>query len=257
MKLVLRDACSRSLDSERLVTRTDSRVVLGAFAKGRSSSSQLNAILRSCLGWSVLGQKQVCQFWLGSGDNPADDPSRHAPLRRPVEPSPDFEHLLVLNTFSSDRSASGPSGPTEPLCLETFAGCAGLSKALVKAGHPVDTPLEAYPSKGVYIPLHDLLRPEVARRLKQGIDNGEYSYIHFGLPCSSFSSLRRLSGGTRRKGNGEGDGTDGKELIGNRLAKVTADLCWRFHRKGGHFSIENPKVSYAWGPGGTPPCRIY
>ena len=28
---------------------------------------------------------------------------------------------------------------------------------------------------------------------------------------------------------------------------MTADLCWRLHRKGGHFSIENPKGSYAWG----------
>ena len=151
MKLVLKDACSRSLDSERFVNGTDSLVVLGAFTKGHSSSSQLNAILRSCLGWSVLGQKQVCQFWLESEDNPADDPSRHAPLRRPVEPSPEFEHLLAPEQ-PYDRSASGPSGRAKPLCLETFAGCAGLSKALVKAGLPVDTPLQAYPSKGTYIP---------------------------------------------------------------------------------------------------------
>ena len=246
VKLVLKDACSRSLDAERLVNGTDSRVVLGAFAKGRSSSSQLNAILRSCLGWSVLGQKQICQFWLESEDNPADDPSRHAPLRRPVEPSPVFQHLLIPE-LPYDRSASGPCDSTKPLCLETFAGRAGLSKALVKAGLPVDTPLEAYPNKGTYIPLHDIGRPEVASRLKRGIDNGEYSYIHFGLPCSSFSSLRRLSGGTRRKGREEGDGTSEKEIIGNHLAQVTAELCWRLHRKGGHFSIENPKGSYAWG----------
>ena len=28
---------------------------------------------------------------------------------------------------------------------------------------------------------------------------------------------------------------------------MTADLCWRLRRKGGHFSIESPKGSYAWG----------
>ena len=246
VKLVLKDACARSLDSERLVNGTDSRVVLGAFGEDRSSSTRLNAILRSCLRWSVLGQKQICQFWLESEDNPADDPSRHAPLRRPVEPSPDLEHLLTPEV-PYDPSASGPSVSQKPVCLETFAGCAGLSKALVKAGLPVDTPLEAYPSKGTFIPLHDIGRPKVARRLKQGIDNGEYSYTHFGFPCSSFSSLWGLSGGTRRKGNEEGDGTDEKEIIGNRLAKVTADLCWRLRRKGGHFSIESPKGSYAWG----------
>ena len=178
VKLVLKDACSRSLDSERLVNRNDSRVVLGLFAKGRSSSSQLKAILRSCLGWSMLGQMQICRFWLESEDNPADDPFRHAPLRRPVEPPPDFEHLLVPD-LPYDRFASGPSVSLKPLCLETFAGCSGLSKALVKDGLPVDTPLEAYPSKGTCIPLRDIGRPEVARRLKQGIDNGEYSYIHF------------------------------------------------------------------------------
>ena len=209
VKLVLSDTCSRSLDSERLVNGTDSRVVPGAFAKGRSSSSQLNAILRSCLGWSVLGQKQICQFRLGCEDNPADDPSRHGHLRRPVELSPELEHLL-LPEQPYDRSASGPSGPTKPLCLETFAGFAGLSKALVKAGLPVDTPWEAYYSKGIYIPLDDLGRPGVARRLK-GIGTGGHSDIHFGLPCSSFSSLQRLSGGTRRKLSEEGDGTDETE----------------------------------------------
>ena len=55
-KWVLRDACARNCNSERLVNGTDSRVTLGALGKGRSSSAKMNNILRSCLGYMVLGQ---------------------------------------------------------------------------------------------------------------------------------------------------------------------------------------------------------
>ena len=50
-KLVLRDACARNCDPERLVNGTDSRVTLGALGKGRSSSAKINSVLRPCLGY--------------------------------------------------------------------------------------------------------------------------------------------------------------------------------------------------------------
>ena len=53
----------------------------------------------------------------------------------------------------------------------------------------------------------------------------------------------------RRKGRGEGDGADKKELFGNMLADTVTDLCWRLHSKDRSFSIENTKGSYVWGYG--------
>jgi hypothetical protein len=53
---------SRSLKgavSRRIVTLTDSRIVLGAYGKCRSSSGQLNSIQRSMLGYTVLRKLQV------------------------------------------------------------------------------------------------------------------------------------------------------------------------------------------------------
>ena len=65
-------------------------VCVGAFGKGRSSSSQLNQILRTCLGWSVLGNKELKQLYIASADNPADDPTRNVPLRQPQPVSDDI-----------------------------------------------------------------------------------------------------------------------------------------------------------------------
>ncbi len=68
----------------RVVNGVDSRVCLGAFAKGRSSAGRLNHVLRSCLGWSILGNNQLKQFYIASKKNSADDPSRGVALRDPI-----------------------------------------------------------------------------------------------------------------------------------------------------------------------------
>ena len=39
----------------RIVVAVDSQLALGAVAKGRSSSFQINGLLRSLLGWLILG----------------------------------------------------------------------------------------------------------------------------------------------------------------------------------------------------------
>lgn len=60
----------------RVVNLCDSRVVVGAFAKGRSSSKSLNHRLRSCLPWLLAGDLQVTNLWVDTHHNPADFPSR-------------------------------------------------------------------------------------------------------------------------------------------------------------------------------------
>ena len=58
------------------------------------------------------------------------------------------------------------------------------------AGLGVAEPLEAYPRKGLYVAWADLDREEVRQRLLWEIRSGAYFYIHFGIPCSSWSCLQ-------------------------------------------------------------------
>ena len=75
-----------SEDPQRKICFSDSRVCIGAVAKGRSSSCRLNTILRSLLSYLVLGRLTVCLIWIATGVNPADDPSRFVKLRAPSAP---------------------------------------------------------------------------------------------------------------------------------------------------------------------------
>ena len=73
-------SCKRS---RRVTIGIDSRVVVGAANKGRSSSYRLNGILRSLCGLLVGSRLQLSTPWVSTGANPADHPSRgkiHLPL---------------------------------------------------------------------------------------------------------------------------------------------------------------------------------
>ncbi len=72
-----------SLLSERACNLVDSRVTVGAWAKGRSSSQWLNQSIRAAVGPQLLGHKSVNNLWGPSARNPSDDPSRGVPLRAP------------------------------------------------------------------------------------------------------------------------------------------------------------------------------
>ena len=61
--------------SSRVVVLLDSAVVLGAAAKGRSSS-QLNRLLRKAAALTLAGSLQVHLVFKPSSENPADLPSR-------------------------------------------------------------------------------------------------------------------------------------------------------------------------------------
>jgi hypothetical protein len=76
-------AVNESVERIRIVTFSDSWVVIGAWGKGRSSSLLLNGILRSCVGWQILGRLDMVCIYCPTAFNPADDPSRAVPLRLP------------------------------------------------------------------------------------------------------------------------------------------------------------------------------
>ena len=99
-----------TLEARRVVNGTDSRVCLGAFGKGRSASRRLNNVLRGSLGWQILGQKDLHQFYIHTDANPADDPSRHKPLRAPEPIASDLAHLVLPDRTPSGKSTKGPHG---------------------------------------------------------------------------------------------------------------------------------------------------
>ena len=245
MKHVVKLASREGLGARRIVNCTDSRVVLGGWGKGRSSSSRLNAIFRSTLGWCVLGEIDLSQVWLESHENPADDPSRDKPLRDPAALGSQAEELVT----PGGMGGSSPSGnPSEDECLfqEVFAGVGGLTEAFRTQGVRTATPLEAYPRQGVYIKEGDILNPSVLRHLRRGIHARTIRYVHFGVPCSSFSIMQTMNGGTRTSSNPEGTGERKNEICGNELADVVCELCWLLYKSKGFFSIENPLSSFLW-----------
>jgi len=229
----------------RCLNGTDSRVVLGAWAKGRSSSCHLNHVFRRALGRCALHQLVLAQFWLETALNPADDPSRYKPVREPARAQGVVASLVLPESTRSGSSTHGPRRSGK-VALEVFSGVGRLTQCLRSVDFECDEPLEAYPGDKVYIPLHDLDRAPVVSRLLKLIYKGKYYYIHFGMPCSSFSLLQNLNKGTRTSLRPEGDGSLDRERLGNRLADAVCLLCRAQHEIGGYFSIENPRSSFLW-----------
>ena len=60
----------------RMILLSDSMVCVGALGKGRSSSFQLNGVLRSMLGGCVVSGIDLSILWISTKCNPADFPSR-------------------------------------------------------------------------------------------------------------------------------------------------------------------------------------
>ena len=169
-KAVLRKRAALSLEPERVVSGTDSRVLLGAWAKGRSSSCRLNQILRECLGWSVMSQKKLLQFWLCSADNVGDDPSRFVELRRRV-PGGALVEKLVRPAASALRGLARGAGEAKFLGLEAFAGSERLTKAFRLVGLEMALPLDCRPGPE-YRREHDILELDVFEGLLELIQAG-------------------------------------------------------------------------------------
>ena len=229
----------------RVLNGTDSRVFLGAWAKGRSSFAQLNNIIRRCPGRCILFSPVLAHFWLDTKQNPADDPSRRVPVRAPTRATGVAADLARPESNPS-RRAKAPLRFSEKLLLEIFAGCAGLSRALIKIGLECGTPFEAYPKKGVYVREHDLLDPAIVSQLLKLIYKKVYACLHFGMPCSSFCRLQHLNGGTRTTSCPAGDNTLDREILGNNLADIVSLLCRALHDVGCYYSNENPRFALSW-----------
>ncbi len=75
------------------------------------------------------------------------------------------------------------------LGLEVSGGAGGFTAALERAGVAMEVPIEAWPKEGVYRVEHDSHMPEVAIRLTSRVASNCFIYMHFGLPCTSWSAI--------------------------------------------------------------------
>ena len=126
MKVLVKEIKHRAWQTasgQRIVNLCDSRVVVGAFAKGRSSSVKLNQWLRRAMCHSVAGSKCLVNVWVSTKANPADYPSRGLgiPLRedlpaslRALLSSADQQSMLPLASSRRVKEAPPADTPTLP-----------------------------------------------------------------------------------------------------------------------------------------------
>ena len=213
IRLVLKRAVKRGLLPRRIVCLTDSRVAAGAWSEGRSSAYNINGILRKNIGRFILGHRSITLVWTNTHDNPADDPSKFVALRLPQVPEPWLSPMLV-------PEPTGAVAERERLgmifrFLELYSGCGRLSAAASAAGALVLPPVDAYTAQGAYSRDQDFNCPDVVARIRRLIVECVITFVHLGLPCTTWGALGPLSDGTRTSEAPSGTGTKEKEMFAN------------------------------------------
>ena len=271
----LKARASMHLSPERSANFIDSRVVLGCYAKGRSSSRMLNRTLRTSVGPSILSSKRQVNTWAASEDNPADAPSRNRQpdppsprsclepaLGRPQLPTP--RAFLECSRFragcrptSSELQAVQAAHPVmwhlwsetrrereSFWCREVGPGAGPLALALANLGLAVRPGLDPYPRPRVYVRDHDMTEPDVYISLLTEAVGGWYRSLHFKLPFYS------TPGGAE-----VGESTCGRrrprvhrlcfpdEPAGVEQVSRVVTVCLALARRGGLFTIEVPAGS--------------
>lgn len=284
LKKEIQDRANSGRGNCRVVNLCDSRVVVGAYAKGRSSSRMLNHRLRCCLAWTLAADLSISNLWVDTHSNPADYPSRGRDIPPPQDSSHDFlldsEQVRQVQEFrspatqsllerearlrSADVVAESPvpsfckrasepppqirvesAMPKQWTFREVFAGKARMTQAVRKLGlFKVEEPIDYKRGKSLH-QLHNILEPECFEFLKTEARK-PFQVWHFGLPCCSFSVLQHSNGGTRRRHQPEGTGILERELIGNEILRRTIILINILESCGSKWSLENPDSSYAW-----------
>ena len=207
-----------------VVALNDSRVVVGAVSKGRSSSFKLNGMLRGLLPHLILGGVSVALLWIETAANPADYPSRGLSLPPPRR-APGWLRKLGVARNCIIKG------------LEVFAGVAGITKAHLEAGFDMGPPV-------------DVLYGLDARSawIDEQIEAGLLYWLWLAPPCSSFSALRNLDAGgpLRPKDHPAGNESVPEVALGNALWRRALQLAWKILNAGGYFFLEHPRGSMAW-----------
>ncbi|CAE7489091.1 unnamed protein product [Symbiodinium natans] len=203
----------------------DSRVCVGAFAKGRSSSFRLNGCLRSLLPFLIFGNVSFGILWIETHSNPGDYPSRFTPLPVPRDPP------RWLRRFGVGGDKLALPG------LEVFAGTAVLTAAFIRAGCAMLGPVDLLYGK-------DALEECWAELIR----TRAVAWVWLSPPCSSFSPLTNLGAGgpLRTKGQPEADASNPRTALGNLLWRRAIALAELALKAGIPFFLEHPKGSYGW-----------
>ena len=99
----------------RLLCMLDSRVLLGAAAKGRSSSLAITRVLQGALPYILGSQLYPAGLHVYSAQNRSDGPSRWKPVPGPTKPLPRWlEELIDGDTFGFDVMLASASVPKLP-----------------------------------------------------------------------------------------------------------------------------------------------
>ena len=201
----------------------DSRVVIGAASKGRSSSFKLNGILRTMLPFLIFGDISLALLWVETSCNPADHPSRFVPLPPPRSP------VSWMQKF-------GLFGERFP-GLEVFAGTARLTQTCLQMC------IAMYTAVDILFGI-DAFEPWIEKLLEAG----RVGFIWLAPPCGSFSGLRNLDRGgpLRPAGCPQGDERNAEVRLGNRLWRRALKLACLAHKHGIPFFLEHPSGSKAW-----------
>ena len=133
----------------------------------------------------------------------------------------------------------------ERWCRELYAGKGLLSYILEERGYNVAFPIEGY-KDGRLRPAHNLESRAVHARLLGDVRRQLYSYLHFGIVCTSWGPSSRMSGGTRRAHCLYGNPPSLRERKGNTQAMHMCSLITALVEAGGYFTVENPAGSYLW-----------
>ena len=264
------------LRSARMVVFVDSRVVVGAVAKGRSSARELNKHLRRLAAFSVGADVSVRLIWVGTASNPADAPSRLValpkrspmpswaapfwkpdvatavprPLPQNAEPGPTAKLPPVIR--QRERPSAGVSVPfaerrvwPQATCREYYSGCGRLSSALRAQGF--DTVEFEAVTDGVLDSEKDMGCSQVVDREIVDIEAGRVCFAHLGIVCSSWCNMTMVfNGGTRTQAAPYGTLKLQREIIGNRQVQQVKRLIDALIRNNIPFTLENPHDSYIW-----------
>ena len=107
----------------------DSRVVVGATAKGRSSAFRLNGVLRTQLPFLLFGDVALALIWVETLCNRADYPSRFLPLPAPCCPPRWLVRFGVAERFQVRG-------------LEITAGLGEITEAHQRVGLGMEAPIK-------------------------------------------------------------------------------------------------------------------
>ena len=134
--------------------------------------------------------------------------------------------------------------------LELFSGCAHLSQACASLG----IPCEAWDID--YGEACNVLTPKVAAVLLHHIAKGEFSAVHLGMPCITWSRARRDDGRGPRALRDDHAGLFGlpslmpwerrKVQEGNQLLEFSLQVIACCQKLGLPWSLENPLTSRVW-----------